>query len=140
MDQLESRSEDDHKEPSTPQALIHRTIESDSQKTTQDYRFWLLLSSLFLASFVAALDFTAVSTALPSIAREFNSSEVSWIGSSYALAGAALVPFAATLADVFGRKAMILTALFLFALGSALCASAQSMEWLIAGRAVQVRY
>ena len=55
------------------------------------FRFWMVITALMLCVFMAALELTAVSTALPSIIEHFGAAtsvavEYSWIGSSYALA------------------------------------------------------
>ncbi|KAH7348839.1 major facilitator superfamily domain-containing protein [Rhexocercosporidium sp. MPI-PUGE-AT-0058] len=88
--------------------------------------------------FLAALDTTITTTALPTIASHFNSSAgYTWIGSAYLLATAASTPSWGMISDIFGRKPAILTSLALFFLGSLICGVASSMTMLIAGRAVQ---
>ncbi|KAJ7123624.1 major facilitator superfamily domain-containing protein, partial [Mycena epipterygia] len=59
------------------------------------------------------------------------STDSSWVGSSYTLASAALVPFTGNLANIFGRRPIMLGSIIIFALGSALAGSARSMEVLI---------
>ncbi|KAK8112013.1 uncharacterized protein PG998_008470 [Apiospora kogelbergensis] len=84
----------------------------------------VLMFSLCLALFLAALDITIVATALPTITRELgaNAAEYSWIGSSYLLASTASGPIWAKLSDVFGRKSALLTANLLFMAGSIIAA------------------
>jgi MFS family permease len=77
---------------------------------------------------------SAVATALPTIVNHFDGEEFVWIGSAYSLAGTAFLPFAGHLANIFGRRPILLASLLLFALGSALCGGAQSMAMLIGGR------
>lgn len=99
----------------------------------------VLMFSLCLALFLAALDITIVATALPTITRELgaNAAEYSWIGSSYLLASTASGPIWAKLSDVFGRKSALLTANLLFMAGSIVAALARTVGMLIAGRAIQ---
>ncbi|KDE09666.1 hypothetical protein MVLG_00072 [Microbotryum lychnidis-dioicae p1A1 Lamole] len=100
-------------------------------------QFWLVYLALCMSSFLSALDLTAVSTALPSMAAEFQSSEFSWVGSAYALTSTALIPWTGNLASIFGRRSTLLASLVLFALGSALVGGARSMTMVIAGRSIQ---
>ncbi|PWN52263.1 iron permease [Violaceomyces palustris] len=60
-----------------------------------------------------------------------------WIGTAFALAGTAILPWTGVLAQIWGRKPIFLLSLLLFAIGSAVCGSAQSMTVLIVGRVIQ---
>ncbi|KAF8514423.1 iron permease [Hysterangium stoloniferum] len=99
--------------------------------------FWLSMFSLMIATFLAALDTGAVATALPTIIDDLQGKEFVWIGSAYTLAGVAFLPMSGHLANIFGRRPILLIFLSIFALGSALCGAAQSMDMLIGGRTVQ---
>jgi len=79
---------------------------------------------------------SAVSTALPTIVNHFQGKEFVWVGSAYTLAGTAFLPFSGHLANIFGRRSILMASLILFALGSALCGGAQSMAMLIGGRSM----
>ncbi|GAA5852481.1 hypothetical protein JCM9279_003464 [Rhodotorula babjevae] len=103
----------------------------------KDARFWLIFVVLFFCCFLSALDLTAVSTALPSMAADFNSTDATWIGSAYALTSTALIPWTGGLAAIFGRRPVMLGGILIFALGSALTGAAQSMAMAIGGRSVQ---
>src|SRR6187431_1134002 len=82
-----------------------------------------ILMSLLLTMFLAALDQTILATALPTIGRQFNDvSNLSWVITAYLLASTAVAPVFGTLSDIYGRRAMIITALGLFIAGSVLCA------------------
>lgn len=48
----------------------------------KDSRFWLVFAALCISSFLSALDLTAVSTVLPTMANELHSAEYSWIGTA----------------------------------------------------------
>lgn len=100
-------------------------------------RFWFIFLSLCSALFLSALEFSAVANALPVIIHDLNGSEFAWVGTAYSLAQTAFQPLSGSAAEIFGRKASFIGALLLFALGSALCGSAQTMGWLIGGRTVQ---
>src|SRR5580704_17887904 len=97
-----------------------------------------ILMSLLLTMFLAALDQTIVATALPTIGRQFHDvSSLSWVITAYLLASTAVAPVFGTLSDVYGRRAMIITALGLFLAGSILCAVAPNMTVLILARGLQ---
>ncbi|GJJ10965.1 hypothetical protein Clacol_005194 [Clathrus columnatus] len=108
-----------------------------SDKPKRGSRFWLILTSLCLSLFLSALEFTAVSTALPIIAADLHGASFIWVGTAYALASSAILPMTGGVAQIFGRRPAMVAAIFFFALGSAICGAAQSMSMLIAGRAVQ---
>jgi len=74
-----------------------------------------ILMSLLLTMFLAALDQTIVATALPTIGRQFHDvTNLSWVITAYLLASTAVAPVFGTLSDIYGRRAMIITALGLF--------------------------
>jgi EmrB/QacA subfamily drug resistance transporter len=97
-----------------------------------------ILMSLMLTMFLAALDQTIVATALPTIGKQFQDvSNLSWVITAYLLAATAVAPVFGTLSDIYGRRAMIVTALSLFIAGSVLCGLAPSMPVLIVARGLQ---
>jgi EmrB/QacA subfamily drug resistance transporter len=97
-----------------------------------------ILISLMLTMFLAALDQTIVATALPTIGRQFQDvSSLSWVITAYLLASTAVAPVFGTLSDIYGRRAMIITAMSLFIAGSILCALAPNMPVLILARGLQ---
>jgi EmrB/QacA subfamily drug resistance transporter len=99
---------------------------------------FLIVFALCLALFLAALDITIISTAIPTISAYFNSSEgYVWVGSAYVLGNAAFVPTWGKISDVFGRKPVLLLSIAIFWVGSLLCGVANSMGMLIAARAIQ---
>jgi EmrB/QacA subfamily drug resistance transporter len=97
-----------------------------------------ILMSLMLTMFLAALDQTIVATALPTIGRQFRDvSSLSWVITAYLLASTAVAPVFGTLSDIYGRRAMIITAMSLFISGSILCAVAPNITVLILARGLQ---
>ena len=98
----------------------------------------VIMLALCLAVFLAALDVTIITTALPTIAEEYGSaSGYTWIGSAFLLASAASIPSWGKVSDIFGRKPMLLVANVIFMVGSLVAALANSIGMLIAARAVQ---
>src|SRR4051794_22071035 len=91
-----------------------------------------------LAMALVAIDSTVIATAVPSVVSELGGfTEFPWLFSVYLLAQAVTVPVYGKLADVFGRKPVMLLGIGLFLVGSILCGSAWNMGALIAFRAVQ---
>ncbi|MFD6140098.1 MDR family MFS transporter [Promicromonospora sp. NPDC060271] len=97
-----------------------------------------ILGALMLATALVALDVTILATASTTVARELGAFEqVPWLFSAYTLAQAVTVPLYGRLADVFGRKRVMMVGIGLFLLGSVLCAVAWSMPALIWFRVLQ---
>jgi MFS family permease len=98
----------------------------------------LIMLPLCLSVFLSALDLTIITPTIPTIVRGFHSTTgYVWIGSAFILSSTASTPVWGSLADIWGRKPILLIALTIFLGGSLLCALAPSMHSLIAGRAVQ---
>jgi EmrB/QacA subfamily drug resistance transporter len=98
----------------------------------------VIMAALCMAVFLAALDVTIVTTALPTITEHFGSaSGYTWIGSAFLLANAASIPSWGKVSDIFGRKPMLLVANVIFMIGSLVAALSNSIGMLITARAVQ---
>jgi EmrB/QacA subfamily drug resistance transporter len=95
-------------------------------------------AALMLVLLLASLDQTIVSTALPTIVGDLGGlNRLSWVVTAYLLASTVVGPIYGKLGDVYGRKVVLLSALGVFLLGSALCGTSQDMVSLIAFRAIQ---
>ncbi|KAK2593323.1 hypothetical protein QQS21_008966 [Conoideocrella luteorostrata] len=129
-------------QPETPETRSENA-EVQSQDDGGDYtprrNMIPIMIALCVASFLAILDISFVTTALPTIAGYFKASQISysWVGSSYLVAQSALAPLWGKMSDIFGRKPIVLLATFVFFIGSLICAVANSIAVLIAGRAIQ---
>ncbi|HET9059662.1 MAG TPA: MDR family MFS transporter [Acidimicrobiales bacterium] len=98
----------------------------------------VIMSGLMLGMFLAALDQTIVSTALPKISQDFHRTDLySWVVTSYLLTSTVTTPLYGKISDMFGRKAIFQFAIVLFLAGSALSGLAGSMIQLIIFRGVQ---
>ncbi len=101
-------------------------------------RVRLVFLGLMLALLLAALDQMIVATALPKIVGELHGlDKMSWVVTAYLLASTIGLPIYGKLGDIFGRKAVFQFAILTFVVGSALAAWSQTMDELIAFRAVQ---
>src|SRR5262249_57067562 len=111
--------------PSEPGALTHPEIRT-------------IVLGIMLAMFLGALDQTIVATALPTIGRHFgNLDDLSWVVTAYLLTGTAVTPLYGKLADIHGRRVIMLTAIGIFVAGSVACALAPGMTALVLARAFQ---
>ncbi|WP_432524931.1 MDR family MFS transporter [Kineococcus sp. SYSU DK006] len=97
-----------------------------------------VLIAVMLSTALVAIDSTIIATAVPSIVRSIGGfAQFPWLFSIYLLAQAVTVPVYGKLADVFGRKPVMLVGIGLFLVGSILCGLAWDMGALIAFRALQ---
>jgi EmrB/QacA subfamily drug resistance transporter len=93
-----------------------------------------------VAVFLATLDMFVVNLAFPAIRAGFSGasvSDVSWVLNVYAIVFAALLVPAGKLGDILGRRRIFVVGLAAFAAGSALCAAAPSLAFLVGARVVQ---
>ncbi|HEX5140153.1 MAG TPA: MDR family MFS transporter [Dehalococcoidia bacterium] len=98
----------------------------------------LIVAALMFAIAISAMDSTIVATATPTIVGSLGGlSLFSWVFSVYLLTSTVTVPLYGKLADIYGRKPILLFGCTLFLIGSALCGASQSMEQLILFRALQ---
>ena len=99
---------------------------------------WTVFAALMLGMFLAALDQTIVSTALPTIVGDLGGlNHLSWVVTSYLLASTVSTPLYGKLGDMMGRKPVFLAAILIFLAGSMLAGLSQSMGELIGFRALQ---
>lgn len=97
-----------------------------------------ILYGIMLAMFLAALDQTIVATAMPTIGRELNDvAHLPWVVTAYLLASTAVTPLYGKLADIHGRRIVLLSGIVVFIVGSIACAVAPSLWLLVVARFVQ---
>ena len=97
----------------------------------------LVMSSIWLGCFLAALDSTVIATLSAPISASFNSlSLLSWLASAYLIANAALQPLSGRLTDILSRRTGLIFSNIFFAAGNLICGLAQD-EWvMILGRVI----
>jgi len=87
---------------------------------------------------MAALEMTVVSTAMPTVVGDLGGIQrYSWVFTAYLLSSTVTVPLYGKLADLYGRKPIMLLGIALFLLGSAASGLSQSMNQLILFRTLQ---
>lgn len=113
------------------------TSENNQNDPTPLRRGWIL-AALMVTMTLAAMDNTIVSTAIPQIVGDLGGfSLFSWVFSVYLLVQTITIPLYGKLADMYGRKPILIFGIALFLAGSALCALAWNMYTLIFFRGVQ---
>lgn len=91
-----------------------------------------------LAMFMVAIEATIIATAMPKIGAKLGDlSLYSWAFSAYVLTQAATTVLFGKLADLYGRRPILIVGIVIFLVGSALCGFATSMVALIAFRLLQ---
>src|SRR3974390_3931709 len=109
----------------TPETLSHR-------------RVLVIIGALILGMFLASLDQTVVSTALPTIVGDLHgASRYSWVVTAYLVASTVSTPLWGKLGDQYGRKFFFQLAIVIFLIGSVLSGLSHTMLQLIVFRAVQ---
>ncbi len=109
--------------------------ELGSSSTTK----WLVLGVAVMGTFMSVLDATVVNIALPKLMAVFSADVhlAEWVLTGYLLALASTIPVTGFLTDRYGSKRMYMVTVWLFTIGSALCAAAWNIETLIIFRILQ---
>ena len=98
----------------------------------------LTMVGLLMALFLAALDQTIVSTAMPRIIADLGGFDrYTWVTTAYLVASTVAVPIVGRLTDIYGRKIFFIGGISVFIVGSVLAGMSESMTQLIAFRAIQ---
>ena len=100
---------------------------------------WIIAFSVMLGTFMEVLDTSVANVALPHIGGSLSATpeEATWVLTSYLISNAIILPTAAWLGGVFGRKRFLLACIFLFTAASALCGAAPRLDVLILARILQ---
>src|ERR1700677_3952340 len=102
-------------------------------------RRWLILGVVCLGQLMVVLDATVVNIALPVAQHDlaFSNADRQWVVTAYSLAFGGLLLLGGRLADLVGRKRMLIIGMLGFAAASALGGAAQNLAMLLAARAIQ---
>lgn len=111
---------------------------NDQRVRLRGFALASVLIALMLTLLLAALDQTIVSTALPTILTDLNGFDrYTWVVTAYLISSTLVIPVVGKLSDQFGRKWFIVAGVIIFLVGSALSGASQTMNQLIAFRALQ---
>ncbi|CAF3600843.1 hypothetical protein FGSG_01584 [Fusarium graminearum PH-1] len=104
----------------------------------KDYRFWMIMVTLILATILASLESTVVITSLPTIVNDLKlGSSYIWVTNVFFLTTACVQPLFAQLCNIWGRKKVMMFIFALYTLGSGIAGGANGGAMLIAGRTIQ---
>src|SRR5699024_7637174 len=118
--------------------MLSRSMTYFTAENHKKTRRPLVLISLLIAMFMAAIVCTVVSTAMPSIVCDLGGfSLYSWVFSSFLLMNAVTTMIFGQFSDLFGRKPIFMIGVFIFLIGSILCGFANSMLMLVIFRFIQ---
>jgi EmrB/QacA subfamily drug resistance transporter len=114
--------------------LISRISDADVHR-----RRWQLLALTSVGAFMAPLDGSIVSVALPVIGKDLNLSFTAavWVSAAFLLTTAVMLIPAGRIADQHGRVRYYLLGIGVFTVASALCAASMGDTWLITARIIQ---
>ncbi|MDP9258642.1 MAG: MFS transporter [Actinomycetota bacterium] len=115
-----------------------RTALSTSPRLEGRHKQLALLAAI-MGSFVSGLDATAVNVALPAIRSDLGGGLAGqqWVSNAYLLTLGSLILVGGSLGDLFGERRVFSIGVGGFGIVSVLCAVSPSIEFLIAGRALQ---
>ncbi len=100
---------------------------------------WRIFGVMMIGWAMSLLDVSIVNVTIPELQDEMSTdiATVTWVINAYNIMFAVLLVSMGRLADQFGRKRFFIIGLSVFTIGSALCATAWSVEWLIVFRVIQ---
>ncbi|KAF7504215.1 hypothetical protein GJ744_002588 [Endocarpon pusillum] len=137
----DSASAKQHDGNSPSQQVSRELSHQLSRIATSDYptglRLAMIVVALVLAIFLMAIDMTIVATAIPRITDQFQSlDQVGWYGSAFFLTVASFQSTWGKAYKYFPLKLSFLVTIFVFEVGSLICAVANNSTTLIVGRAI----
>ncbi|KIL85722.1 hypothetical protein FAVG1_11217 [Fusarium avenaceum] len=104
----------------------------------RDYRFWMIMVTLILATLLASLEATVVITSLPTIVENLKlGSSYIWVTNVFFLTTACVQPLFGQLCNLWGRKRVMMFIFAIYTLGSGIAGGANGGAMLITGRAIQ---
>ncbi|KAF7595549.1 hypothetical protein BBP40_005584 [Aspergillus hancockii] len=118
-------------------ALLANPTPNDERRVEVVASVSTIVAVLILGEFISNADSTLVMAATAKVSSEFNRlQDASWLSTAYTLGVCAAQPMYGKLSDIYGRKALLLAAYTLFALGCIISGIGRDLWAVIAGRAV----
>ena len=117
------------------------TTASDHDASRVDGRGWtprliFSLVSIVLVLEVLSVSYMTVSMALPAITTEFRTDQGAWLITAFLLVGAVTAPLVGKLADMYGKRRLLIWCIAISTAGTLMSAIATSYAMMIAGRAL----
>lgn len=121
-----------------PESAYAQTAVEEQPLEMSNRRRWAVTAGVMTGMFLAALEATVVSTAMPTVIASLGGlSHYSWVFSAYLITSTVTVPVWGKLSDLYGRRLFYQLGIAVFLLGSILSGLSTSMTQLIAFRAIQ---
>ncbi|KAF5026848.1 hypothetical protein F66182_1043 [Fusarium sp. NRRL 66182] len=121
----------------TSTAIDTPTSSSPFLNNTSTTRFWFIFSQILAAYFISCFDGTIMASSHPVITSYFNASNsASWLSTAFLLTSSAFQPLLGRLSDALGRKPLFVGCMGIFAVATAWCALAGSIESFILARSL----
>lgn len=132
------QSENQGTQPTVPTKVEQVQQNSGGGRRLRGIALISILAALMLTLLLEALDQTIVGTALPKIIGSLQGFDrYTWVVTAYLLGSTTMIPIVGKLSDQFGRKWFFVAGVILFLLGSILSGASQTIDQLIAFRALQ---
>ncbi|OUM63035.1 hypothetical protein PIROE2DRAFT_10503 [Piromyces sp. E2] len=133
IDVGEFKKENEIKNQNNPGLNKRNSVDSVNVQLSRT-KFHLVIMSLIISLIISSLDISIVATALPTISNQFHSKDnYTWVITAYMLSKTSFQP----IADIFGRRPVMIVVLILFVGTSAICGAATNTEMLIVFRGIQ---
>lgn len=123
----------------TEKGAIYVTSQQPVDIHGKPYNRSLLVGVLLIGTFCTILNQTLLTTALPTLMKEFDisASSVQWLTTGFLLVNGIMIPISAWLINKFSSKKLYITAMSTFLIGTIICFVAQDFGMLLTGRLVQ---
>src|ERR1044071_7119568 len=119
-------------------SAVSSTVTQSPTLSMSVRRRWAVTAGVLLGMFLAALEATVVSTAMPTVIASLGGlSHYSWVFSAYLITSTVTVPVWGKLSDLYGRRLFYQLGIAVFLLGSVLSGMSATMTQLIVFRAIQ---
>jgi len=116
---------------------VRETSDPDPGDRGWTVRRVLSLFSLVMVCEAVALGYSMISLGLPSIIRHFRTDQGGWLLTAYLLAGAVGAALLGKLADLYGKRRILMLTLVVSGVGASVCAVAPTFEIMVVGRVLQ---
>ncbi|WMT39312.1 DHA2 family efflux MFS transporter permease subunit [Paenibacillus sp. D2_2] len=113
---------------------------SNKEKTSElPFKRWPIVMALMIGAFVAILNQTLMNVALPQMMLDLNVSTttIQWLTTGFMLVNGVLIPVSAYFMERFTTRALFISAMSLFALGTLVCGIGSSFAMVLVGRLIQ---
>ena len=123
---------------SDPAMLPERDLVESDAPSYSHRQIMTIFAGLMAGMFVAAIDQTVVSTAMPRIVSQLHGIDrYTWVTTAYLVTETAVMPLVGRLSDLWGSKRLFQASIVIFSCASLLCGAAQTLNQLIVFRSIQ---